>query len=236
MGGPPPRPFNPKSEIRNPQFSMLSFFDPTRVRRLLCLGAHSDDIEIGAGGTILRLLAEHPGLEVRWVVFCGADDRRRAEAAASADRFLDGCRTKRVDVHAFRDGYLPWQGEKVKDEFEALKRSFDPDLILTQFRDDRHQDHRVVSDLAYNTWRNHTVLEYEILKYDGDLGRPNCYVPLGADVCDKKVELLMGAFATQRSRQWFTDDTFRAMLRIRGVECNAPSRFAEAFHCRKIVL
>lgn len=215
---------------------MLSLFDPIRVRRLLCLGAHSDDIEIGAGGTILRLLGEHPGLQVRWVVFCGADERRRQEAHDSAGRFLAGPEATQVEVHGFRDGYLPWQGEQVKGAFETLKRSFQPDLILTQFRDDRHQDHRVISDLAYNTWRDHTVLEYEILKFDGDLGRPNGYVPLPADVCDRKVALLMDGFATQRSRPWFTEDAFRAMLRVRGVECNSASRFAEAFHARKFVL
>ncbi|HEX8913368.1 MAG TPA: PIG-L deacetylase family protein [Humisphaera sp.] len=215
---------------------MKTLFDPTRLSRLLCLGAHSDDVEIGAGGTVLRLLRENPALEVRWVVFCGANEQRRAEAIDSAAAFLDGCKAKQVDVHAFRDGYLPFQGAEVKDEFERLKRSFQPDLVLTHFRDDRHQDHRTISDLAYNTWRDHAVLEYEILKYDGDLGRPNCYVPLPADLCDRKVSLLMEKFGTQRSRQWFTEDTFRAMLRIRGVECNAPSRFAEAFHSRKFVL
>jgi LmbE family N-acetylglucosaminyl deacetylase len=215
---------------------MLSLLDPTRVRRLLLLGAHSDDIEIGVGGTVLRLLADHPALDVRWVVFCGADDRRRAEATTSAEAFLAGCPAKRVDVHAFKDGYLPWQGAAVKDEFEALKRSYQPDLIFTHFRDDRHQDHRTISDLAYNTWRDHQVLEYEILKYDGDLGRPNVYAPLPAEACDRKVALLMEMFGSQRSRQWFTEDTFRAMLRVRGVECNSPSRYAEAFHARKLVL
>jgi LmbE family N-acetylglucosaminyl deacetylase len=215
---------------------MKSLFDPSRVGRLLCLGAHSDDIEIGAGGTILRMLAANPAMEVRWVVFCGADDRRRAEATASAAAYLGQASQHRVDIHSFRDGYLPFQGAEVKDEFERLKKSFQPDLILTQFRDDRHQDHRLLSDLAYNTWRDHTILEYEILKYDGDLGRPNVYVPLPADICDRKVNLLMQLFGTQRSRQWFTEDTFRAMLRIRGVECNAESRFAEAFHCRKLTL
>ena len=215
---------------------MLSLLDSNRVSRLLCIGAHSDDIEIGAGGTILRLLAENPALEIRWVVFCGADERRRQEAIGSADAFLAGCQRKQIDVHAFRDGYLPSQWDKVKDEFENIKRSFKPDLIFTQFRDDRHQDHRVVSDLAYNTWRDHHVLEYEILKFDGDLGRPNCYAPLPADIAAAKVKLLMEHFATQRARQWFDEDTFRAMLRIRGVECNSPSRYAEAFHARKVVL
>ena len=143
---------------------------------------------------------------------------------------------KRVDVHDVRDGYLPWQGERVKDEFEALKRSLQPDLILTQFRDDRHQDHRVISDLAYNTWRDHTVLEYEILKYDGDLGRPNLYAPLPEDLCKRKVDLLMQGFPTQAGRQWFTEDTFWAMLRIRGVESNSPTKFAEAFHARKLLI
>lgn len=215
---------------------MLPLFHASRIQRLLCLGAHSDDIEIGAGGTILRLLAENPAIDVRWVVFCGAHDQRRAEAAQSAEQFLAGCKTRQVDIHAFRDGYLPSQWDQVKDQFELLKKSFQPDLIFTQFRDDRHQDHRTLSDLTYNTWRDHTVLEYEILKYDGDLGRPNVYAPVPAELCDRKVQLLMECFGTQRSRQWFTEDTFRAMLRIRGVECNSPSRFAEAFHLRKLTM
>lgn len=215
---------------------MLNLLDISRAKRILCLGAHSDDIEIGAGGTILRLLAENPAIEIRWVVFCGANDLRRTEAINSADKFLAGCATKQVDVHSFRDGYLPSQWDQVKDQFELLKKSFQPDLIFTQFRDDRHQDHRTLSDLAYNTWRDHTILEYEILKYDGDLGRPNCYAPIPAELCDRKVRLLMECFGTQRSRQWFTEDTFRAMLRIRGVECNSPSRFAEAFHVRKFTI
>ena len=215
---------------------MLTLLDPSRIKRLLCLGAHSDDIEIGAGGTLLRLVAENSAIEVRWVVFCGANDQRRAEAANSAEKFLAGCRSKQVDIHAFRDGYLPSQWDQVKDQFELLKKSFQPDLIFTQFRDDRHQDHRTISDLAYNTWRDHTVLEYEILKYDGDLGRPNLYSPIPVEHCDRKVQLLMECFGTQRSRQWFTEDTFRAMLRIRGVECNSPSKFAEAFHVRKMAI
>lgn len=215
---------------------MLNLLDISRIKRIVCLGAHSDDIEIGAGGTILRLLAENPSIEVRWVVFCGANELRRTEAINASEKFLAGCTTKRVEVHAFRDGYLPSQWDEVKDQFELLKKSFRPDLIFTQFRDDRHQDHRTLSDLAYNTWRDHTILEYEILKYDGDLGRPNFYSPIPAELCDRKVALLMECFGTQRSRQWFTEDTFRAMLRIRGVECNSPSKFAEAFHVRKLVL
>jgi LmbE family N-acetylglucosaminyl deacetylase len=215
---------------------MLNLFDPTRLQRVLCLGAHSDDIEIGVGGTILKLIAANPAVQIRWVVFCGADERRRQEALNAAGKFLSRCQNKQVDVHTFRDSYLPWQGEKVKDEFEGIKKSFQPDLIFTHFRDDRHQDHRTISDLAYNTWRDHTVLEYEILKYDGDLGRPNCYSPLPADICQRKIELLMECFGTQRSRQWFTEDTFQAMLRIRGVECNSLSKFAEAFHARKFVI
>ena len=215
---------------------MLRPFDTKRVKRILALGAHSDDIEIGCGGTLLRLAQENRDLHVHWVVFGGANERRAKEAKDSAARFLKDVPSHDVIVGDFRDSYMPYDGTGVKDFFERHLKDVKPDLIFTHFRDDRHQDHRLISDLAWNTWRDHLILEYEILKYDGDLGRPNCYVPLPADVCDRKVALLMEGFATQRSRQWFTDDTFRAMLRIRGVECNAPSRLAEAFHARKFVL
>jgi LmbE family N-acetylglucosaminyl deacetylase len=203
---------------------------------VLVLGSHPDDIEIGCGGTLLRLSRENPGVEVRWVVFCGADDRRNREARDSAAQYLAGFKQSKVDVFTFRDAFMAFDGVAVKEAFEGLKRDFAPDLVFTHFRDDRHQDHRLLSDLAWNTWRDHQILEYEILKYDGDLGRPNVYAPLPEAVCDRKVSLLMQMFGSQRSRQWFTEDTFRAMLRVRGVECNSPSKYAEAFHARKLVL
>jgi LmbE family N-acetylglucosaminyl deacetylase len=165
-----------------------------------------------------------------------ADERRGREARDSAASFLAGAAKAHVDVFAFRDAFMAFEGVAVKETFEQIKRSFEPDLIFTHFRDDRHQDHRLLSDLAWNTWRDHTILEYEILKYDGDLGRPNVYAPLPEDICKRKIELLMSGFPTQATRQWFTEDTFWSLLRIRGVECNSPTKFAEAFHCRKMLL
>jgi len=215
---------------------MISLFDPRRVRRLLCLGAHSDDIEIGAGGTVMRLIAANPDIEVRWVVVGAGDSVRAQEARRSAALFTTGARGVEVSTLGFRDAYLPWQGDKVKEAFESLKASFSPDLILTHHDDDRHQDHRLVSELTWNTWRDHPVLEYEIMKWDGDLGRPNVYVPLDESLCKAKVRHLLDVYETQRSRHWFSEDTFLALMRLRGIECNSPSRYAEAFHGRKIVL
>jgi LmbE family N-acetylglucosaminyl deacetylase len=202
--------------------------------RVLALGAHADDIEIGCGGTLLRLAAERPELEVTWVVFCSTPDRA-LEAQASAELFLQDVPRRRIVVKEFRDGYLPWLGAIVKDAFEALESTVSPDVVFTHFRDDRHQDHRTISDLTWNTWRNHLVLEYEIPKYDGDLGSPNFFSPLSASLLDRKAELLLRAFPSQAGRPWFTSDLFRAVARIRGMECVAPDGFAEAFYCRKAV-
>jgi LmbE family N-acetylglucosaminyl deacetylase len=215
---------------------MIQLTDTSRLKRVLCLGAHSDDIEIGCGGTILRLMRENPSIEINWVVFCGADERREREARESAARYLQGATATHVAVHKFRDAFMQFDGANVKVAFEGLKKLGDPDLIFTHFRDDRHQDHRLLSDLTWNTWRDHQILEYEILKYDGDLGRPNVYAPIPEDLCRRKIELLMQGFPTQAKRQWFSEDTFWAMLRIRGVECNSATKFAEAFYCRKMIL
>ena len=215
---------------------MIQLSDTSRLSRVLCIGAHSDDVEIGVGGTLLRLARENPDIEVRWVVFCGIDEKRNREARESAARYLAGFKKSHVDVFQFRDSFLAFEPAAAKDRFEELKRSFIPDLIFTHFRDDRHQDHRLVSDLTWNTWRDHQILEYEILKYDGDLGRPNVFAPLPEDLCKQKIELLMQGFPTQATRQWFSEDTFWAMLRIRGVECNSPTKFAEAFHSRKMLI
>ena len=214
---------------------MLSILDMTRVKRLLCLGAHCDDIEIGAGGTIMRLARAYPQIEVRWVVLTGEDPGRVEEARRSAELFLSGTRASEISIYGFRDGFLPFQGELVKEAFEDLKTNFRPDLILTHHDDDRHQDHRLVSQLTWNTWRDHMILEYEIMKYDGDLGRPNFYVPLSEDICRNKVAGLLEAFPSQSNRQWFDEETFWSLLRLRGVECNAPTRLAEAFFVRKVV-
>jgi LmbE family N-acetylglucosaminyl deacetylase len=213
----------------------LDVFRPGGGRlRVLALGAHADDIEIGCGGTLLRLCAERE-VEVLWVVFCSTPERAE-EARASAAHFLRGAASSRVVIGNLRDGFLPYEGSSVKDEFEALKQQFQPDLVLTHYRDDRHQDHRQVSELTWNTWRNHLILEFEIPKYDGDFGVPNLFVPLSTATLERKIELLLAAFPTQAGKGWFTADLFRAVARLRGMECAAPERMAEAFYCRKAVL
>jgi LmbE family N-acetylglucosaminyl deacetylase len=202
--------------------------------RLLGLGAHCDDLEIGCGGTMLRLAQERPELEVLWVVFASTAERA-AEARASAAEFLTGFRQSRVVVHEFRDGYLPATWAAAKDAFEGLKKSYGPDIIFTHQREDRHQDHRVVSDLTWNTWRDHLILEYEIPKYDGDFGTPSVFAPLSGPVVDRKVELILRHFPSQANKHWLTSDLLRAVARIRGMECGAPTGLAEAFYSRKLV-
>lgn len=201
--------------------------------RVLVLGAHPDDIEIGCGGTILRLVAERADLEVLWVVFC-SNPTRAAEAHSSAEAFLSGTAASRVVVHEFRDGFLPYSGAAVKEAFEALKTQFSPDLVLTHYRDDRHQDHRLVSELTWNTWRDHTIFEYEIPKYDGDFGSPNLFAPLPRATLERKIDLVLEHFRSQTGKQWFTRDLLEAVARIRGMECAAPDRVAEAFYARKV--
>lgn len=202
--------------------------------KLLCLGAHADDIEIGCGGTILRLIEEIPHLAVCWIVFSGVGDRA-SEARASAEDFLAKIGERRIEILSFRDGYFPSQSAAIKDCFEALKQEFSPALILTHWLKDAHQDHRLVAELTHNTFRNHLVLEYEIPKYDNDLGNPNFFVPLTREQLASKLAALRRHFPTQRGRSWFTDETFLAMARLRGVGCNAPEGVAEAFHAGKIV-
>ena len=209
--------------------------DPAAPCKLLFLGAHSDDIEIGCGGTVLQLLSSHPNLRVVWVVFSGGVEREK-EARASASLFLAHAREQRVIVMNFRDGFFPYEGARIKEFFEQLKQDVDPDLIFTHYRGDRHQDHRTISDLTWNTWRRHLILEYEIPKYDGDLGAPNLFVPLARDVCARKIEHILGVFQTERDKSWLSEDTFHAIARLRGVECAAPEKLAEAFYCRKFVL
>jgi LmbE family N-acetylglucosaminyl deacetylase len=206
--------------------------DGKAPKRVLALGAHSDDIEIGCGGTILRLAAERPQLEVLWVVFA-ATKERAAEARASACAFLEGVAATKVVVRDYRDGFLPYSGAAVKDEFEALKKEFSPDLIFTHYRNDRHQDHRLVSDLTWNTWRDHFILEYEIPKYDGDFGSPNFFASLPAATLERKIALLTTHFPSQAAKPWFTPDLFKGVARIRGMECAAPESLAEAFYGRK---
>lgn len=215
--------------------SALNFtWSPVSPLRILCLGAHSDDIEIGCGGTILRLLAEHPGTEVDWVVFAG-EGLRAEEAAKSASRFLAGAGRNEVVINQFRDGYFPYVAVDIKQFFEALKKKVSPNLILTHYRQDLHQDHRLISELTWNTFRSHLILEYEIAKYDGDIGAPNFFVHLDEALCRKKVDYILQSFDSQRAKEWFSEDTFYAMLRLRGLESNAPDKFAEGFYCRKMI-
>ena len=202
--------------------------------KVLCLGAHSDDIEIGCGGTLLKLLEEVPSVDVHWVVV-GATGRRAEEAAESAKRTLANAQRTKVVVKGFKDGFFPHIGADIKEFFEELKSECNPDLVLTHYRNDLHQDHRAISELTWNTFRNHLILEYEIVKYDGDFGAPNFFVPLSDDIARKKVRNILECFGSQRDKAWFTDDAFLAILRLRGIECNAPEKFAEAFYCRKIV-
>lgn len=201
---------------------------------LLCLGAHADDIEIGCGGTIFRLVRAYPALRVHWLV-CSAAGRRAAEARASARRWLGRTRAV-VEIEAFRDGYLPAARAEVKDRFERLKRAVDPDLILTHHEGDLHQDHDLVARLTRETFRDHAILGYEVPKYDGGLGTPTVFVPLDAATRRRKVRTLMAVFPSQRTKRWFSPETFDGLMRLRGIECAAPSGYAEAFHGRKLVL
>ena len=202
---------------------------------VLCLGAHSDDIEIGAGATLLSLAERGIQLHVHWCVLSGGGIRD-IEARESAADFLANAAGAQIDVMSFRDGFFPQQGEAIKQWFESLKQRIDPDLILTHRRDDAHQDHRLVCQLTWNTFRDHQILEYEIPKWDGDIGQPNVYVPISAAALKRKIELLISHFGSQRSKQWFDDETFRGLARIRGMECRAPERYAEAFFGRKLAL
>lgn len=201
---------------------------------VLCLGAHSDDIEIGCGGTILKLIEKYPNLSVYWVVF-SANPQRAAEAERSAATFLQSVADKTVVVKDFKDGFFPYTGSDVKGYFEELQKTFSPDLIFTHYRHDLHQDHRTLCELTWNTFRNHFILEYEIPKYDGDLGNPNLFVHLDEATCNRKVKALMTYFGTQENKHWFNEETFLSIMRLRGIESKAPDKYAEAFHCRKIV-
>jgi LmbE family N-acetylglucosaminyl deacetylase len=205
-----------------------------RQLKILCLGAHSDDIEIGCGGTILRIADEVPEVQFYWVVFSG-DEKRRKEADESARLFLENAFSKEIVVHNFRESYFPFVGALIKDYFEKLKDEFSPDLIFTHYDNDAHQDHQLISSLTWNTFRDHLILEYEIPKYDGDVGTPNLYVHLNESHVDKKIKCLCSVFQTQKEKQWFDEETFRSILRIRGIESNSISKYAEAFYCRKII-
>jgi len=202
--------------------------------KILCLGAHSDDIEIGCGGTILALTSRIE-TEITWVVF-SADRIRQREAKEGAHLFLQQAKEKAVVVKNFKMSFFPFVGDQIKEFFEQLKQKCAPDLILTHYRHDLHQDHQIISNLTWNSFRNHLILEYEIPKYDGDLGVPNFFVPLSDTIRKKKIEYILSSFKTQAQKHWFTESTFSAILRLRGVESNAPEGYAEAFYCRKMVL
>jgi LmbE family N-acetylglucosaminyl deacetylase len=202
---------------------------------VLCLGAHSDDIEIGAGGLILGWIAAGVRLDIHWCVL-SATGARAAEAEASAASFTAGAASTRVEIAQFKDGFFPYSGAELKGWIEGLKAKALPDVVLTHRGDDAHQDHREVSRLTWNSFRDHLILEYEIPKWDGDLGRPNLYVPLANQILDRKIALLLDHFGTQRSKDWFDAETFRGLARLRGIECRAPSGYAEAYSVRKALL
>jgi len=203
--------------------------------QILCLGCHSDDIEIGCGGSILRLAAEHPDCVFHWVVF-SAIGNRAAEAQRAASRFVDPSRLKGPILKTFPDGFMPFIGADIKNVFEELKQAVSPDLIFTHNRKDAHQDHRLIAELTWNTFRDHLILEYEVPKYDGDMGQPSVFVPLTPEMYEKKVHLIMDTFRSQAGKRWFTRETFLSLMRLRGMECNAASGYAEAFYARKLAL
>jgi LmbE family N-acetylglucosaminyl deacetylase len=202
---------------------------------VLCLGAHADDLEIGCGGTVLKLVESGRPLAITWVVFSAEGERQR-EVQHSAEIFLARAKTKVVVVKGFRDGFFPHHWGEIRGDFEELKRRVEPDLVFTHYRNDLHQDHRLISELTWSTFRSDLILEYEIPKYDGDLGSPNVFVDLDESLCRRKVETILRVFRTQAGKHWFGEDLFMALLRLRGMECRAASKYAEGFYCRKAVL
>ncbi len=208
---------------------------PGRPTRFLFLGAHCDDIEIGCGGTLLRLTETYPDAEFHWVTFA-SDPERARETKSCAEQLLGTEVRRTVQIDAYRESHFPSQTTELKERMEAVKARCQPDVVFTHYREDRHQDHRVVSDLTWNSFRDHVVLEYEIPKFDGDLGIPNLFVPLSRDVVNRKIEALLKCFASQRERYWFTDETFRGLMRLRGIEARSEGGYAEAFYARKVTL
>jgi LmbE family N-acetylglucosaminyl deacetylase len=202
------------------------------AKKILCLGAHSDDIEIGCGGTILKLIRQQPGIDFLFAVF-SAQGERKHEAERSAGEFLRESGGSEIVLFDFRESYFPAQWESIKDAIESLRSRFDPDLVFTHFRNDLHQDHKTISDLTWTSFRNHLILEYEVPKYDGDLAHPNLFVPLSAELCDAKLGLIQKHFASQTGKYWFKPETFKSLMKLRGIEC--ATAYAEAFHCRKMV-
>ncbi|TMC46683.1 MAG: PIG-L family deacetylase [Chloroflexi bacterium] len=213
----------------------LSLHADKPIASVLAIGAHADDIEIGCGGTLLRLAEENPGAEIHWVVL-SADGPRVEEARLSAAEFAAGYARSSFEVQGFRDGFFPYDGGAIKEWFEALKGRVSPDVVFAHQRADLHQDHRVVSELTWNTFRNHLIFEYEIPKFDGDFGTPNLFVYLSDSIARRKVDVILSHFVTQHDKRWFTDDLFMASMRLRGMESNSPTGRAEAFYCRKLVI
>jgi LmbE family N-acetylglucosaminyl deacetylase len=213
-------------------FKPALFDSNKKPLKVLCLGAHSDDIEIGCGGTILRLCESRP-VEIVWVVF-SAGKIREQEANESAKLFLKDSSTKQVIVKDFRNGFFPYTAVEIKEYFEELKEICNPDIIFSHYGKDLHQDHRLISDLTWNTFRNHWILEFEIPKYDGDLGAPNVFFELNEKTCTEKCNYIIQSFKTQKEKHWFTSETFLSLMRLRGVE--SATRYAEAFYCRKMLL
>jgi len=211
----------------------LIFHEKDAEMHVLCLGSHPDDIEIGCGGAVLRLVEELDNVQFTWIVLSG-DESRRKEAKKGVDTFLNKKNLERFEIKNFRESYFPYNGAEIKDYFEELK-DLSPNIIFTHHRRDAHQDHRLVSELTWNTFRDNLILEYEIPKYDGDLGTPNLYAHLDASIVQKKINYITDIFKTQKGKKWFTEETFRSLLRIRGIESNSPSRYAEGFHCYKMV-
>jgi LmbE family N-acetylglucosaminyl deacetylase len=213
----------------------LTLAKPADRLQVLCLGCHSDDIEIGCGGTILRLANDHPHCTFHWVVFSATGDRA-AEAERAAKGFVAPSQLEGPILMSFPDGCMPFVAADIKAAFEQLKRTLSPDLILTHNRKDAHQDHRLIGELTWSTFRDHLIMEYEIPKYDGDLGQPSVFVPLPSEICEQKVRVIMDSFCSQSGKRWFDRETFFGLMRLRGMECNAPSGYAEAFYSRKLVL
>lgn len=213
----------------------LSLGERRECLRVLCLGAHSDDIEIGCAGTLLRWLGEFDRVEVLWAVFSGHGDRAD-EARRSAAALLEGAAAVDVVIGDFADSQLPSQFSRAKEFSASLRKRMAPHVVFTHRLEDRHQDHRLVAELTWQSWRDHLILEYEIPKYEGDLGQPNVFVPLSEAICERKTAHLLEHFGSQRSKDWFNAGTFDALMRLRGIECRAERGRAEAFHARKLTL
>lgn len=214
----------------------LTFAPLSRRGRLaiLCLGAHCDDVDIGCGGALLSLIGRYTA-DVSWVIFSAQGERER-ELRASAKRFLRGAAASRILTRNHRDGFMPAHFAAVKEDFEAVKKQLPaPDVIFTHRRDDRHQDHRLIAELTWNTYRNHLILEYEVPKYEGDLATPSAYVALTPMEAERKIRILLDCYRTQRAKPWFTADTFRGLMRLRGIECGGPTGWAEGFHASKVL-